>query len=431
MKLLFASILTFFLLANGYELYEGYKVLNVVPLNKQQVIALNDINNQIKSKIDFWKRSTNIGKAAHLMVSPGDIISVEQYLKKHDLEAALVVKDVSTIFNRTYQSLKSYKLYEKHHELDAFDFNTYHTFDSIENYITNVAAQNPTFVSIASLGKSHEGRDTKYLKIGYPAAGAAVKPAVFIDANIHAREWISNSVALCTINALTSNPATYKDLLTKIDIYIAPVANPDGYEYSRTKDRNWRKTRSGPYAGGCYGVDPNRNFPFKWGVAGTSDDPCDETFLGQSPLSEVECANLAHFIDANNNSIKAYATLHSYEESILYPWGYAMNTLPPDVADLKKLGNSMATAIHGVHKTKYVVENSALLYPAAGASDDYSKSKGVKYVYTIELRPGTGDTSNDNWFGFDLPAHFIKPTCEETVPGLFVIFNQVATEFAK
>ena len=37
------------------------------------------------------------------------------------------------------------------------------------------------------------------------------------------------------------------------------------YEFSRTKDRLWRKTRSTPRLGRCAGVDLNRNFGYKWG----------------------------------------------------------------------------------------------------------------------------------------------------------------------
>ena len=73
----------------------------------------------------------------------------------------------------------------------------------------------------------------------------------------------------------------------------------------------------------------------------------------------------------------------------------------------------MYDAIYAVHKTKYVVGNSGdalcklrfksifksylFLDPAAGASDDYSKSIGIKYVYTVEVRPGDGDTDDDEW----------------------------------
>lgn len=63
---------------------------------------------------------------------------------------------------------------------------------------------------------------------------------------------------------LTANQRQYSHYLNNIDIYVLPVANPDGYEYTWTTDRSWRKTRSGPI-NGCYGVDPNRNFDYKYG----------------------------------------------------------------------------------------------------------------------------------------------------------------------
>ena len=50
-----------------------------------------------------------------------------------------------------------------------------------------------------------------------------------------------------------------------VDLFVIPIVNPDGYEYSRTTNRMWRSTRSG--ASRC-GTDLNRNFPFKFGVSG-------------------------------------------------------------------------------------------------------------------------------------------------------------------
>ena len=82
---------------------------------------------------------------------------------------------------------------------------------------------------------------------------------------IHAREWIADAVATYLINELTK-PDRDNDFIDHLNIHVIPTANPDGYEYSRTDDRMWRKTRSDTGSTlGCMGVDGNRNWDFHWG----------------------------------------------------------------------------------------------------------------------------------------------------------------------
>eukprot|EP01050_Picozoa_sp_SAG11_P029447 SAG11_NODE_8297_length_1033_cov_0.784797_1_plen_145_part_10 len=88
---------------------------------------------------------------------------------------------------------------------------------------------------------------------------------------------------------------------------IVPVANPDGYEFSRTVgNRLWRKNRNPNVdtgiaaVGDCIGVDMNRNWGESWHlgdadkqIAGGdgregSDDPCTYVFRGKAPFSEKE-----------------------------------------------------------------------------------------------------------------------------------------------
>ena len=50
-----------------------------------------------------------------------------------------------------------------------------------------------------------------------------------------------------------------QNLLNIVDVYIIPIVNPDGYVYSHTTDRYWRKNRQ-PNPGSSYiGTDLNRN----------------------------------------------------------------------------------------------------------------------------------------------------------------------------
>lgn len=84
---------------------------------------------------------------------------------------------------------------------------------------------------------------------------------IFVDAGIHAREWAAPITALYLMKKIVEHENT---LHKKISIYIIPVVNPDGYEYSHTVDRFWRKTRSRINGTECVGTDANRNFNSHW-----------------------------------------------------------------------------------------------------------------------------------------------------------------------
>lgn len=55
---------------------------------------------------------------------------------------------------------------------------------------------------------------------------------------------------------------------------------------------------------------------------GASRSPCDETYCGPAVESEKETKALANFIRSNLSSIKAYLTIHSYSQMMLYPYSY-------------------------------------------------------------------------------------------------------------
>jgi carboxypeptidase A4 len=133
-------------------------------------------------------------------------------------------------------------------------------------------------------------------------------PAYYIHAKtlllgIHAREWITPASVTYVIKQLVENRKnnTWAD---KVDFYVVPVLNPDGYEYTHTNDRLWRKNRKNPELGDCAGTDLNRNFGYKWGGLGASKDPCDETYAGSAAFSEPESKAIQDYVTSQGNKFK-------------------------------------------------------------------------------------------------------------------------------
>lgn len=86
---------------------------------------------------------------------------------------------------------------------------------------------------------------------------------VIINQNLQfGREWAGIMSVVYLIHELVEHNSDYQDMMTN-DWVIVPVANPDGYEFSHTSNRMWRKNRF-PSSILCTGVDLNRNFEYMW-----------------------------------------------------------------------------------------------------------------------------------------------------------------------
>merc|ERR1712228_460843 len=207
-------------------------------------------------------------------------------------------------------------------------------------------------------------------------------PSIFLEAGIHAREWIASAVATYLVRQLVEEYSDHPDYLDKINWYFIPSANPDGYEYSRNEDRMWRKTRSDTGSSlGCKGVDPNRNWGFHFAETGVSFDECSEVYCGPEAFSEIETANIRDFFKSLEPVPVLGWCFHSYSQLWLWPYGYAYDAYPDNYKEVQQLAIDASDALYTVHGTVFDPINSADLYPAAGASDDWYMSEGSSFVF--------------------------------------------------
>ncbi|OWK56229.1 Carboxypeptidase B2 [Lonchura striata] len=170
---------------------------------------------------------------------------------------------------------------------------------------------------------------------------------------------------------------TMTRLLEHFDFYIMPVINVDGYEYtwSHPSNRLWRKSRSSHGNSKCIGTDMNRNFDAHWCGPGASHSECQEIYCGPYPESEPEVKAVARFVRDHKDTIKAYITMHSYSQLVLFPYSYTMNK-SKDHEELESLAQKAAKAIKRTTWKTY--------RPGAGAQTickyDFTAMKG-KTVY--------------------------------------------------
>lgn len=258
----------------------------------------------------------------------------------------------------------------------------WHSYAEIQAKLAELAARYPAYVTpLPTIGVSYEGRNISGVRLGRGAQGAK---RVAFTAGTHAREWASEAVVMWFLGmSVQEMAAGTSPLLTRdVDVYIVPCYNPDGYEYSRRADRYWRKNRRLNYDG-SYGVDQNRNWGDHWAEVGVSFDPSDECYCGESAFSEAETRALSNWI--SQGAFSALIDFHSVAGMFLRPYGYKFDEAP-DEQRLKALGGELVRDVQGVHGTVYENIRGVDLYPAAGATDDWSyEIAGIPSVFTIEV----------------------------------------------
>ena len=313
----------------------------------------------------------------------------------------------------------------EHAQAPRQPFDQYPTLDEIIAFINNLAATHPELCEVFSIGNSIEGRPIWVLHIA--GTGGDHKPAVFYHGLQHCREWIGGPVVLYLADYLVNNYGTNPDvtaMVNALDIYLAPCVNPDGYAYTwTTGNRLWRKNRRNN-GDGTYGIDLNRNWLGGWGGVGSSGNTGSETYRGPSPFSEPETAALSNFITTNFGII-AYMDYHSFDELILWPYGY-VNIVPPepDYTTFNTMGTEIQSLIQGVHGVTYAQGPIySTIYQCSGGSVDWTYGREDRLGLSIELRPSGNDPN-----GFILPPDQILPTCEENLPAIVHLTQWAAAQ---
>ncbi len=135
--------------------------------------------------------------------------------------------------------------------MTEFDFAHFPRFAELCDVVRSYAADHPGLVAVESIGTSYEGREIWLVTVTNTATGPAnEKPAMWIDANIHATEVTGGVAALHLIEHLVSGYGNDPMVTAALDtraFYIVPRLNPDGVEMALSDRPKFVRSSVRPY----------------------------------------------------------------------------------------------------------------------------------------------------------------------------------------
>ncbi|KAM9375840.1 carboxypeptidase A4 [Pholidichthys leucotaenia] len=388
--------------AKAERVFIGDQVIRVNAQSEEQIKLLQALETEHDGEVDFWLHPVSTELPVDIRVPRSS--PVKAYLLAHRIPFTVMIDNLQELIDQEKAEMEENQMRE--HSTRSFNFGAYHTLETIYSFMDTLVAQYPNLVTKEEIGKSYENRPMYVLKF---STGGNKRPAIWIDTGIHAREWVSPATGVWTANKIATDYGTDASLtaiLNEMDIYLLLLANPDGYVYTHTNDRMWRKTRSRNAGTSCRGVDPNRNWDAGFGGPGASGYPCSESYRGPSAHSEIEVKNVVDLI-RNHGNFKSFISVHSYSQLLMYPYGYSYTPVPNE-SELDTVGTAAVAKLTSLYGTRYRVGSIiTVIYQASGGSIDWSYKAGIKYSFAFELR----DTGR---YGFLLPSNQIIPTASET-----------------
>jgi len=190
---------------------------------------------------------------------------------------------------------------------------------------------------------------------------------------------------------------------------IIPILNVDGYDFTHTNTRLWRKNRQSNPGSTCIGTDNNRNYGSGWGGPGSSPTACADTYRGPSAFSTTELISQRNFLTPRFSTMAIACDIHAYGAMFMSPYGNT-NSLPPDFPQMNLNMQAATDAIWGENGRTYAYGSVAnVIYLASGGSNDWwYGGGGCLNSYAIEV------------FGssFTPPVSWILPIGSEMWAGL-------------
>ncbi|XP_046584231.1 zinc carboxypeptidase-like [Haliotis rubra] len=307
--------------------YDSFKLVKITAGSSQR---LDRILQQLP-KIDDINRNPN-DNTVIAIVKPDDLTEVVQTVSEEHGDLEILEDNLQDSVDEEFRHLDMRR--RKRATLNLDDaIKEYLKLDEIYEFQDRVIKSCNDFVNVEkkTIGYSEENRTINVMKI-FPKNPGRNRKTIFIESGVHAREWLSPATANYIIYQLACNKSN-ADMTQLFDWEVVSPVNPDGYEFTHSGYRYWRKNRQRNPRSHCVGTDLNRNFGTGFGQRGSSGQTCSETYRGPYAYSAPEAKVLKDYILDTHEDILSYLSIHTYGQYFLLPWGYKKKL----VADNDKL----------------------------------------------------------------------------------------------
>lgn len=309
---IFLIIALIVFVASEYQRFDKHQVIRFNITTQEQLEALKTLEES--QKVDFWSENYEVSQFDVRVPFEQKQDFQTNFLEKYKISHMILIDDLQKRIEQEMTEMAKFAKYDPQNKKSEEEFfDKYRTYEEHNTWMKAKVAAHPNLAELVTIGKSYEKRDIFGLKIHNKSVQS--KGAVLFHGGIHSREWISPSTVSWIANELITkynSDQVVKSLVDQLEWHIFPVLNVDGYVYTHTTNRMWRKTRRPNAGSSCVGTDPNRNWKYKWNTGGSSSQPCSETFHGPSPFSEPEVKQMAEYGEKLLPKLKGYIDFHAY-----------------------------------------------------------------------------------------------------------------------
>lgn len=388
--------------------YRGAQVWSISVQDQHQADALTALLRRSEEenwRLRLWTERPTVPGAWDVQVPREAIASLDLGLQRLSMRKSILHEDLARDIDALMQVNEDIQ-----RQTSAGFFDSYANLAQMSAYLASIA-DTYSMATLVNVGTTLEGRNITGIHI-CSTPDCESKPAIVFNGCQHAREWLSPMTVAYVLNGLLANYTSDSSIKQVVDAFewtIIPIVNADGFAYTWTDDRLWRKNRRDNEGSDCYGVDTNRNWGYEWGGEGASPSPCSETYYGAYAFSEPEETAVANVI-TKNGRVQFYIDFHMYGSLFMYPWSYTCAQIPSDAAIQQSMADVFQAAVKSVNGVTFTTGPLCrTIYISSGDSNDwvYGSADAV-YSYVCELRGST----------FLEPASQILPSGQEQLAGV-------------